>query len=402
MRLSLLNSLPEVTKIFSKLEMKDQAVGIRSLAISFPSVKRTNDYYRNKYPDQVANAEQEILAKVFSNTQSTANSRDFDKTMQPYLSDPFRGTVNRYVLDSDESSLTLEVRAAKESLNTAKLAPEDVDLMLVASMFPEQVGVGNASLLIDILRFNCPAWNIESTQSGALVGLQTACAMVKSGEYNNVIVVVSCSYSRNLGQENDTLSWMAGDAAGAFLVSTLEEDLGIMGTKVINTAVTNDAYFYSCENDLHGNPKIRLQASKNMSKLIRENSAKFIRESCEGAISDAGVTLDEIDFFVFNTPFAWFARLLTATLNIDSQRTLDMYPYYGNIGVALPLANLYYAAKLGKIKKGDLVLLFSIGASSTAAATVMRWGDVALGSSPNIEVLNLVETKAQDKVFIAC
>ena len=44
----------------------NQSVGIRSLAISFPSVKRTNDYYLNKYPEKVAQAEQETLAKVFS------------------------------------------------------------------------------------------------------------------------------------------------------------------------------------------------------------------------------------------------------------------------------------------------------------------------------------------------
>lgn len=216
-----------------------QSVGIRSLAVSFPSVKRTNDYYRNKYPEKVAQAEQETLAKVFSATESTASSRDFDKVMHPYLSDPFRGTINRYVLDTNESSLTLEARAAKEALSKAEVDPKNIDLMLVSSMFSEQVGVGNASFLINTLELNCPAWNVESIQSGALVGLQTACAMVKSGEYNNVLVVVSCTYSRNLGRENDTLSWIAGDGAGAFLVSSLEENTGILGTEVINTVITN-------------------------------------------------------------------------------------------------------------------------------------------------------------------
>ena len=58
-----------------------QSVGIRSLAISFPSVKRTNDYYRNKYPEKVAQAEQETLAMIFAATESTADSRDFDLSL---------------------------------------------------------------------------------------------------------------------------------------------------------------------------------------------------------------------------------------------------------------------------------------------------------------------------------
>lgn len=374
-----------------------QPVGIRSLAISFPSVKRTNDYYRLKYPEKIAQAEQETLAKVFSANESIPNSRDFDRAMQPYLSDPFRGTVDRYVLGAEESSLTLETQAAQQALKAGKYNPEDVDLILVASMFTEQIGVGNASILLDKLGLNCPAWNIESIQSGALTGLQTACAMVKSGEYRNVLVVASCTYSRNLGEENDTLSWIAGDAAGAFLISSLDRNQGIIGTKVINTAVTNDIYSYSLKKDAQGNPKVRFLVSKNMGQVIRNNSAKFIRESCEGAIAKAGMTFDEIDFFVTSTPLAWFAELFINTLKIDRHKTLDMYPYYGNIGAALPVANLYYAAKLGKIKQDSLVLLFSIGGASTAAATIMRWGDVALGADPGIEIPIATEKKTQDR-----
>ncbi|MEM8720652.1 MAG: 3-oxoacyl-[acyl-carrier-protein] synthase III C-terminal domain-containing protein [Cyanobacteria bacterium P01_G01_bin.39] len=363
-----------------------QSVGIKSLAVSFPSVKRTNDYYRHKYPEQVAQAEEETLAKVFSTKESSASSQDFDRAMQPYLSDPFRGTVTRYVLGEGESSLSLETHAAKETLKAGKINPEDVDLILVASMFPERLVEGNVSLLLHELSLSCPAWNINSMHSGALAGLQTAWAMVKSGEYQNVLVIVSCTYSRNLGREDDTTSWIVGDGAGAFLVSSLETDQGIIGTNIINTAITNDVYSYSLIEDERNNLQVRLMASKNMSWLIRDHSAEFIRRACDGVIADANLNLNQIDFFVTSTPLAWFAELFINTLNIDRRKTLDMYPYYGNIGAALPIANLYYAAKLGKIKEGDLVLLFSIGGASTAAATVMRWGNVALGNAPDIEL----------------
>lgn len=378
-----------------------QPVGIRSLAVSFPSIKRTNNYYREKYPEKVAQAEQETLAKVFTATESTPSSRDFDREMLPYFSDPFRGTVERYVLGSGESSLTLEEGAAKDALDAAKLAPEDIELMLVASMLPEQIGIGNASFLVDKLGLCCPAWNFESMQSGALVGLQTACAMVRAGEYRNVLVVVSCTYSRTI-DEDDTLSWILGDGSGAFVVDLLEANQGILGTKIINTAATNDAYSYKLVKDTQDKPRVRLEASKNMSKLIRDHTKKFIRECCLGAIADAGVTLEQIDFFVFSTPFAWFAKLFTLTLGIEPKRTLNLYPYYGNIGAALPIVNLYYAAQLGKICENSLVLVFSIGGSSTAVATIMRWGDVALSPVSSFHQPCLATSSVEDKSLALC
>ena len=102
--------------------MVHHPVGIRSLAVILPSVRRTNDYYREKYPDLVAQCEQKSLARLFSLSESTP-SNEFDQEMMHYLKDPFRGTVERWVLGPNESSLTLEYRAAKDALNAAKLSP---------------------------------------------------------------------------------------------------------------------------------------------------------------------------------------------------------------------------------------------------------------------------------------
>ncbi|NER32366.1 MAG: 3-oxoacyl-ACP synthase, partial [Symploca sp. SIO1C4] len=279
-----------------------QPVGIRSLAVSFPSIRRTNDYYRENYPKLIEKTRQETLAKVFSATESTSDSREFDQEMMPYLSDPFRGTVERWILGPGESSLTLEYRAASDALRAANLSPEEVDLMLVASMQPEQIGIGNASFLCRQLGLRGAAWNIESMQSAALVGLQTACTFIRAGEYRNVLVVVSCTYSRFL-DEDDTLSWFLGDGAGAFVVGSLEADQGILGTKIIHTAATCDAYSYQLTKDMQDNPRICLQAGKSMSKLIRDHTKRFLCDCIEGTAAAACLTLNQIDFFVFSTPF---------------------------------------------------------------------------------------------------
>jgi 3-oxoacyl-[acyl-carrier-protein] synthase III len=363
--------------------MKFDAVGIRAIAVSFPSIIRTNDYYRENYPELVGFAEQKTLAKLFVPDNSTANNDEdiWSQEVAPYMSDTFRGTVERRVVSPDETSLTLEYRAAVDALEAAKLSPDDIDLMLVTSLFPEQVTPGNAAFLAGKLGLKGAAWNIESTCTSALVSLQTACSLVRTGEYRNVLVVVSTTYSRYT-DENDTLAFLSGDGAGAFVVGALNPNQGILGTKIANTSATCGAFYNEFTTDEQGKIKMFIRGGKGASKMFNETTVQFIRLCCHGAIAAANVTLDEINFFAFNTPSAWYSRVCTRALGIEPERTINLNPLYANIGPTFPVANLYHAAHAGKIRENDLVLVYTMGSSSNAGASVMRWGDVALGPAP--------------------
>ena len=355
-------------------------VGIRSLAVSLPSVIRTNSYYQGKYPELVAKAESKTLCRLMSLTESTP-SNDFELEMMPYLKDPFRGTVERRILGEGETALTLEYRAAKEAIDGAKLSPSDVGLIIVSSFLPDQLGFGNAAFLARELGLKCGAWNLDASCCSAPVALETASALVQAGTYKNVLVVISCTYSR-LVDEDDTLSWFFGDGAGAFVVGSLSVNQGILGTKAINTSVLCDKLNLKVTEDEKGNQRFRLQIAKDTNKVIGDNSAQMLRACCEGAVAAAGVTLDDIDFFVFTTATAWFIDFCIRVLKIEPKRTINYYPQYANMGAVLTLVNLYHAAQLGKIRENNLVLMYGFGTASSAAATVMRWGDVALGTLP--------------------
>jgi len=361
--------------------MKNHPVGIRSLALSFPSIIRTNDYWREQFPELFTQAQPKV--RLYQPVASTADINELDiwsQEVKPYLSDPFRGNVERRVLAPDESSLMLECRAARDALAAAKLAPESVDLAIVTSLFSDQIGLGSAAYLARELQLRCPAWNLESTCSSALVALQNACALVQTGEYRNALVVVSHVGSNSVDEE-DTLSWSMGDGAGAFVVDALKPNQGILGTKIVHTAATCGAYLHELTTDAQGKPRIRTKTGENAS-LLAETSVDFVRTCCQDAIAAAGVTFDQIDFFAFNTPTAWYANVCTRALGIDPERTINLYPRYANIGPVLPIANLYHAVLEGKISENNLVLVYANGAGSTAAASVMRWGDVALGRAP--------------------
>ncbi|MCC5661252.1 3-oxoacyl-ACP synthase [Nostoc sp. XA010] len=357
------------------------SVGISSLALSLPSIKLAKDDYRENYPDLLASVEQKNLARLFSLVNFTP-SNEYELEMMPYLEDPFRGTVERWILGPDESSLTLEYRAAMDALEAAQLSPNDVDILLVASFLPEQIGFGNAAFLARQLGMSCAAWNLDATCASTPVALETACALVQSGGYRHALVVISCTYSRFFDRD-DTLSWFFSDGAGAFLVSALKPSQGLLGSKTVNTSVLCDQFPFKLTQDEQGNPHLRMQVLKGTNKVIGETAVELLRTCCEGAIAAANVTLEQIDFFIFNTPTAWFASFCIRVLGIDPERTINIYPFYANIGPTLSLANLYHAAQLDKIRENDLVLIYGFGAASSASASVMRWGDVTLSSQPH-------------------
>ncbi|MBP0019681.1 MAG: 3-oxoacyl-ACP synthase III family protein [Cyanobacteria bacterium SBLK] len=354
-----------------------KAVGIRSIAVSFPKTIRTNDYWKERYPEMVEQAEQKNFGKLFSVRQSQPTD-EYTKAMLPYIQDPFRGGVERRILGPGESSLTLEYQAASDALSAAEMSVEDVDLMLVASLFPEDIAPGNASFLARDLGLRGAAWNIESTCSSALVTLQSAEAMVRSGLYRNVLVVVSTTYSR-FADEDDTLSWFFGDGAGAVVISELEqENQGIICSKILHTGETCGAVFNEF---LPKGDKTKVCIRIQGSKVIRE-SAKFIKAGCEGVLKTAGLTLNDVDFFSFNTASAWYVDFCQNLLGIDPEKTLNLHPRYSNIGAVLALANLYHGAQMGKLRENDVALVSTWGASGTAGAMLMRWGKVALGPAP--------------------
>ncbi len=183
-----------------KKNTNDVSVGMLSLAVSFPRVARTNDYFRTNHPAVVAEAEKKSLARVWSKDDVRAqptNAHDIE--MLPYLEDPFRGTVERRVLEPNQTALSLESSAARKALASAGMTPGDVEHLLVVSFMPDQPGFGNAAFLARELGIMRPAWNIESTCAGAYAAFQAATALVQSGQCGTVLVVVLLHVLARLG-----------------------------------------------------------------------------------------------------------------------------------------------------------------------------------------------------------
>jgi 3-oxoacyl-[acyl-carrier-protein] synthase-3 len=279
--------------------------------------------------------------------------------------------------------MSIEIDAAQRALAAAGLSSGQVELLICCSFLPDQVGVGNATPLAKALGLRCAAWNVETTCSSALVALQNASALIRAGEYRNALVVVSCTYSR-VADEDDTLCWFLGDGAGAFVVTGAPPGASYVAGRARHTGETCSTFYYEVVPDPVRGARIRMDCTPETGRILYETAEPYLRECCEAAVDAAGAKLSEVDFFVFNTPTAWYADFCTRALGVPRERAVDTYPEYANIGPALMPVNLYRAASSGRLKPGDLVLLYTVGSISSAGAALLRWGDVALGGVGNV------------------
>ncbi|MEZ4321800.1 MAG: 3-oxoacyl-[acyl-carrier-protein] synthase III C-terminal domain-containing protein [Myxococcota bacterium] len=345
--------------------------GLRALSVHFPEEVRTNDWWRVHHPELVADAERRTLAKVFS--QQGEPTTIFDRAMRPYESDPFRGAVERRVA-GDTGSIDLEIEAARKALVAADLEPGDVDLLISTGFPREQLVIGNAVDVAAGLRLRGAAWNLESACGGPLNALITAAALVDAGQYRRVLVSVSCTYLHS-ARANDSLSWFMGDGAGAFVVA--EGGARLLGGFARHTAETRGTWFHDIDED-----GLRMRASPKTGPVMRATAEPQLRSCTAGALEAAGLTLSDIDFFVFHTPTAWFADFAAEALGIPRDRTVSTYERYANVGPALTPTNLFEAASTGRIAPGDRVLVFGPGSASSSAAVVLEWADVGLSEAP--------------------
>ncbi len=351
---------------------------IRSVAVRRGGERRDNAWYAEHRPEVLAAATERGLARAFSSADGTARSAGFDAEMARYAEDPFRGAKVRWLLAPGETALGLSLAASRAALELAGAAPGEVDLVLAASWLPEKfVAPGDAVELVRALGVRAPGYNVESACSSGTAGLELARAVVEAGLYRRVLVALSSTNSRHTDPRG-TLGWISTDAACAFVVEAARSDgEGLLASHVENTAETCGVFEHALALDEDGRPCVRMVVGEAGTRALRESSGPdTVRRICLAALDRAGLSPADVAFWGFSTPLAWFSSLATRALELDPERTLDLFPRYANLGAPFPGFLLHHGLAEGKVRPGDLVVLFTIGSVSSAGATVLRAGRI--------------------------
>ncbi|MCP1468955.1 3-oxoacyl-[acyl-carrier-protein] synthase-3 [Sphingobium sp. OAS761] len=286
------------------------------------------------------------------------------------------GIRARYIAGEGETTATLATDAARAALDAAGLAPDDIDLIILATATPDQTFPATATKVQAALGIDdCVAFDVAAVCSGFLYAVTVADSMIRSGAAGRALVIGAETFSRILDWEDRTTCVLFGDGAGAVILGAEEGDArvtegtrGILASKLHADGRHNQLLY------VDGGPsttqtvgKLRMKGQEVFRHAV-VNLAAVLNE----VMAMVGLSAADIDWLV---PHQANARILDATarkLKLSPDRVIMTVDRHANTSAAsVPLA-LDLAIRDGRIRPGDLVVLEAMGGGFTWGACVLR------------------------------
>ncbi|WIV10825.1 beta-ketoacyl-ACP synthase III [Proteiniborus sp. MB09-C3] len=288
------------------------------------------------------------------------------------------GIKERRILDTDKGSSFMAIEAAKKALENAKISPEDIDMIIVATVTPDMMFPSTACLVQESLKCkNAAAFDLEAACSGFLYGLSVAYSFVSSGIYKNILLIGADALSRITDWTDRNTCVLFGDGAGAAIISEVPEGKGVLGLdlgadgegknllKLVAGGSLMPATEKTVKNRLHyiymeGNEVFKFAVRK-----MEEISLKIIEKS--------KLKLEDIDYLVPHQANMRIIESARKKLKLAENKVYVNLEDYGNMSSAsIPVA-LDEAVRKNKIKDNDVILLIGFGGGLTWGAMVIRW-----------------------------
>jgi 3-oxoacyl-[acyl-carrier-protein] synthase III len=287
------------------------------------------------------------------------------------------GIEARHFVDDDVDTSDLVVEAARAAMSTAAVSPEQLDLIVVASVTGDTPFPATAVWAQDKLGVRCPAFDVNAACAGFSYGLASVTAFVQAGMADTILLAGAEIFSRILDFTDRTTSILFGDGAGAVIVRASDRP-GIEGT-VLGADGTAAALLQMPAGGTRTPPShetveahdhtIRMPKGREVFKRAVTEMASACRELLE----KSGHTPADVDVLI---PHQANARIMIAVaerLGVPAERSVLDVAEVGNTSAAsIPIA-LARAWNAGRIREGDLVLFTSFGAGLTWGATLVRW-----------------------------
>jgi len=270
------------------------------------------------------------------------------------------------------------VRAARQAIERARLDPADIDLLLCATVTPDQILPSTGCIVqAELGANNAAAMDIVAACSGFLYGVSLADSMIKTGQVRHV-VVVGAEILTQYGDYTDRQTCVLfGDGAGAAVLGPVDTGRGILASKIKSDGRYEEQLFSpgggtrrkpTAETLAAGDHYFKMKGNELFKVAVR-SMAEISREVLE----QAGVKSDDISLFIPHQANQRITEAVADRLNVDMSRVYSNIAVHGNTSSAsIPIA-LDECVEAGRIKEGDLVLMASFGGGATWGAVLMRW-----------------------------
>lgn len=275
------------------------------------------------------------------------------------------GIEERRQAGPGEELLDFSERAARQALERAGIAAADLDLVLVATTTYTEIMPSASAVLAHRLGAPLPAAiDIGAACNGFVAALDLAVSQVESGRAKNALVV-GADLMRSIIDETDRgTAIVFGDGAGACLVTAVE------GPGRLSPFVRgSDGSFGHLIKASHIDRRIEMMGHETFREAV-DRMAQITLE----AIEVAGLTMDDIDLFVYHQANSRILRSVGERINLPAEKVADYIGHYGNTSAGSIPITLAEAEAAGRLKEDSRVLIAAFGSGLTWGATVAEWG----------------------------
>ena len=274
------------------------------------------------------------------------------------------GIQERRIADDNTNTSDIALAAAKKAIADADIHPEDIDMIMVATVTPDQSFPSVACMIQEKLGAKkAAAMDLSAACAGFMYGMVTAKQFIDTGVYKYVLVVGVEKLSKITNWEDRNTAVLFGDGAGAAVLGKVSEGRGILSFE-LGADGSGGKHLYLDDEDY-----IYMNGREVFKFTVRQ-----MGESSENVLVKAGLSKEDVDFLI---PHQANIRIMEASrqrLNLPEEKLSKTVHKYGNTSAASIPISLVEELEAGKIKEDDVLVMVGFGGGLTWGAIDRRWG----------------------------
>ncbi len=290
------------------------------------------------------------------------------------------GIRQRHIVDEGMATSDLATEAAREAISRAGLTPDDIDVIVVGTVTPDMLFPSTACLVQTKLGAN-RAWgfDLSAACSAFTYSLTVGTQLVATGGAKYALVIGADVMSSIIDYTDRATCVLFGDGAGAVVLGPSDdENIGILDYHHMIDGSGGDALCMpaggSRKPASHETVDQRLHFVKQEGQTVFKFAVRNTGEICERLLRKHNLTGDDLDLFVSHQANKRIIMSAAEKIGMPAEKVIINIDKYGNTTAAtIPLA-LNDAVESGRLKKGHLILLTSVGAGFTVGSVLVRWG----------------------------
>lgn len=286
------------------------------------------------------------------------------------------GIRSRHIVAEGELTSDMAMHAVEMAMKNASITAEDLDLVVVATLTPDNTTPSVAARVAGRLgvKLGTPAFDIGAACSGFVYAMAMVDNMIRLGQVKTAAVIGVESLSKVTDWTDRNTCVLFGDGAGAVVVRAKEGEGTAVDTGVLATKLYADGSEYE---QLYTTGGVSSTQTPGYIRMNGKEVFKFavgaMTEACHNVMQQAGISAENVDWLL---PHQANIRIIAGVgqkLNIPTEKVIVTVDHHGNTSAAsVPLA-LSESVASGKIKKGDMVLIPAMGAGFTWGGLLVRF-----------------------------